>query len=108
MVERKFTLAADVMTADPARIRNELIQLVGVDAVLCTDRGFRVRTTVEGGNAGKLNRGLLSALRRLEPSTNLRSVWTRNGKAEYFLNFDSRDYRESEREKDEGKSGAGV
>ncbi|MCL4540160.1 MAG: hypothetical protein M1378_11300 [Bacteroidetes bacterium] len=88
MTARKFVLAADVTAGDPAKIQGALIELVGIDAVLRTDHGFHVRTTVEGRNAIELNRGFLSALRRTEPSATLRSEWTCDGMAEQFVNFD--------------------
>lgn len=87
MIARKFVLVADVTAGDPARIQSVLIELVGVDAVLRTDRGFHVRTTVEGWNAIELNRGFLSALRRTEPTTTLRSEWICEGTVEQFVNF---------------------
>lgn len=88
MIAKTFVLAADVTACDPARIQDTLIEMVGVDGVLRTDRGFHIRTTVEGRNAVELNREFLSALRRIEPSTTLRSEWTCDGPAEQFVNFD--------------------
>lgn len=88
MIAKKFMLAADVTGGDPARIQDALIELVGVDAMIRTDRGFRIRTTVEGRSAAELNRRFLSALRRTEPSASLRSEWIWDGTAEQFVNFD--------------------
>ncbi len=88
MIANRFVLVADVTACDPARILGALIEMVGVDALLRTDRGFHVRTTVEGRDAFELNREFLSVLRRAEPSATLRSEWVCDGTAEQFVNFE--------------------
>lgn len=76
MATKKFKVVADISTIDPKRIEPVLTELVGVNAVLRTDNGFRIRTTMEGESGMELNRFLLSALRRVENKTTLRAEWT--------------------------------
>lgn len=87
MSKKKFGLVAEISTGDPGKIQEALIRLVGVDAMLRTDRGFRVKTTMEGQSAAELNCGLLSTLRRLEGAVALETEWTHDEKTERF--FDS-------------------
>ncbi len=84
---KKFTLAADIITDAPKEIEPVLTELVGADAILRIDHGFRVRATMEGETARELNRGLLSALRRVSKRTTLRAEWTNNGLTERFFDY---------------------
>ena len=94
MPTRKFTVVADIRTEDPKRIEPILEDLVGVNAMLRTDTGFRVKTTLEGESARELNRSLLSALRRVEKKTTLRAEWTYDGTTERFFDFVPKGIRE--------------
>ncbi len=84
---KKFILKADIETTDPKKIEALLLDLVGVDGVMRTDRGFKVTTTIEGENARELNRSLLLSLRRVSQGTTLRAEWSHDGRTERF--FDS-------------------
>jgi hypothetical protein len=51
------------------------------------DDGFQVEASLEGPSAKDLNRQLLSALRRLEKKTRLRSEWTSGEATEKFFDY---------------------
>lgn len=55
MTDKKFVLVANIRTEDRIVVERVLSQLVGVDAILQTDDGFRVRTTMEGRSAREMN-----------------------------------------------------
>jgi len=48
---------------------------------------FVLEGTLEGASAKDLNRALLSALRRVEKKTRLRSEWTCEGTTERFFDY---------------------
>ena len=78
MAKRRFSLRATVDTDSPELVLKALRRLLGEGAV---ERGtkpgeFVVRKMVEGESAKDLNKTLLSALRREEKRTRLRSEWT--------------------------------
>jgi len=87
MTKKKFALSAEISTDDPAVIQKTLVELVGIDAILKTEKGFKVRTTMEGDSAREMNRTLLSALRRAEKKTTLRSEWTHDKTTERFFDY---------------------
>ena len=93
MVAKQFALLADIRTDNPAKIQAALIELVGVDAMLRTDRGFWIRTTMVGQSASELNRVFLSALRRLEAKATVRAEWTHGNTTERFMDFDPHERR---------------
>lgn len=95
MVAKKFALVADILTEEPAKIHKVLVELVGVNAMLRTDRGFWVRTTMEGRSAAELNRIFLSSIRRCETKVRLKAEWTHGQTTERFTDFDPHDRRES-------------
>jgi len=78
MTEVTFVLGARVSTESPEAIRPILIELVPGGYV--QPSGARYDLLVEGqlrgASARILNRGLLTAFRRLEQRTRLRSEWT--------------------------------
>ncbi len=87
MTSRKFVLVASITTDDPLRIEKTLIELVGVNAVLRTEEGFRVKTTMKGVSAREMNRAFLSALRRVAGKTTLRAEWTHDMTTERFFDY---------------------
>ncbi len=88
MSESKFKFAANINTDDPRGIEPVLADLIGVDGILRTDYGFRVRSTMQGRDAIELNRKLLSSLRRVELGTTLQSEWTHDGTTERFIDYE--------------------
>lgn len=87
MASKRFALVATINTDDPARIERILAELVGVNAILRTEDGFRVKTTMEGASAREMNRSLLSALRRIVKKTTLRAEWTCDKTTERFFDY---------------------
>ncbi len=87
MVNKRFVLVANINTEDPAKIEKVLSELVGVDAILRTEDGFRVKTTMEGVSAREMNRSFLSALRSVARKTTLRAEWTYDKTTERFFDY---------------------
>lgn len=87
-----FALVADVSSADPAAIEPLRHALVGGEFTVTAD-GFRVAATLSGESAQDLNRSLLSALRRIDRRTRLRSAWTLDGITERFFDYVSKGSR---------------
>jgi hypothetical protein len=86
MSSRRFALVADVSSADRASIEPVLRRLIGGEITATAD-GLHVAATVRGEVAHDLNRALLSALRRVERHTRLRSAWTADGVTERFFDY---------------------
>ena len=87
MMNKRFVLVANINTEDPAKIEKALSELVGVNAILRTEDGFKVKTTMEGVSAREMNRSFLSALRSVEKKTTLRSEWTCDHTTERFFDY---------------------
>lgn len=87
MASKRFVLVADITTEDPAKIEKVLAELVGVDGILRTEEGFKVKTTMEGVSAREMNRSFLSALRRIVKKTTLRAEWTCDRTTERFFDY---------------------
>lgn len=87
MANKRFVLVANINTEDPARIEKVLTELVGVNALLRTEDGFRVKTTMEGVSAREMNRSFLSALRSVVKKTTLRAEWTCDKTTERFFDY---------------------
>jgi len=86
VVARHYALVADVSSADPAAIEPLLRQLVSGEITPTAD-GFHVVATLTDESAQDLNRSLLSALRRVERRTRLRSAWTADGVTVRFFDY---------------------
>ena len=56
-------------------------------AIETTGTGRRIRVQLEGETARDLNRGVLSALRRVERRTTLRAQWTSRTTVERFFDY---------------------
>ena len=94
MTGKTYGLKAEITTADPDGIEAALADLVGVNTILKTDRGFKVITTMTGESARNLNRSLLAALRRVSKMTTLRAEWKSDGVTERFFDYVSRGVRQ--------------
>ena len=86
MPDRSFDLIADVSSEDPGRVR-PLLERRYAGGVTSSTNGLRVVARVSGGSARDLNRDLLTALRREERRTRLRSEWTSGGVTERFFDY---------------------
>lgn len=75
MPPQRFELAADVSSDDPQAIEPVLRAVEGLRVTPVAD-GFHIEGTMVGETARDLNRALLSALRRAERRTRIRSQWT--------------------------------
>ena len=75
MSEQPFELAADVSSDDPKAIEPVLRAVAGLRVTPLAD-GFHIEGSMVGQSAKDLNRALLSALRRAERRTRIRSRWT--------------------------------
>jgi hypothetical protein len=86
MAEATFRLVADVSSDDPEAVERVLQGLI-VGEISTTAGGFHIEATVTGEDARELNRSLLSALRRAERRTRLRSEWTAGGTTHRFFDY---------------------
>ena len=84
----KFVFVADIATHYPDKIEPVLEGLIGVDGILRTEDGFKIRTTMEGTNARELNRKFFSLLRRGEISATMEAEWVHDGTIERFVDFE--------------------
>lgn len=82
-----FQLRATISSDSPRAVRPVIIrEIEGVRLSPLPD-GFSVEADVKGENARDLNRGLLTALRKAEKRTRLRSEWTSGGITEKFFDY---------------------
>jgi hypothetical protein len=94
---KQFHLIAAVSTDNLAAIRDVLTELVGrrgrieraeTNEAAEAEKGeFRVEAEIEGATAKELNRAFLSALRKVERRTRLRSVWSSSGSIERYFDY---------------------
>ena len=87
MTTKTFTLIARVSTEDPRAIMPVLQELIPKKSITRTDEGYLVEAAMQGESARELNRTLLSALRRVERKTRLRSEWKSGGTTERFFDY---------------------
>ncbi|MGA2112599.1 MAG: hypothetical protein ABSG98_10705 [Anaerolineales bacterium] len=87
MSKKTFAFTARVSTENHVAIQRALEQLVAKKSITRTEDGFLVKATMQGESARELNRALLSALRRAERKTRLRSEWVSGGTAERFFDY---------------------
>ncbi len=95
MTKKKFTLVASISTESPAKIKLVLTELLGHGVVEPTSDGFTVKARMAGESAKELNRTLLSALRRVEKKTRIRSEWTSSKTTERFFDYVSKGKRKA-------------
>jgi len=86
MPEQPFQLVADVSSDDPTAVEPVLRAITGLK-VTPLPEGFHIEGTMVGESARDLNRALLSALRRAERRTRLRSLWTRDDATFRFFDY---------------------
>lgn len=84
--KRTFRLVADVSSDEPSGLRKVLEGFVR-GMVVADDHDYHVEGTVLGESARELNRQLLTALRKVERRTRLRSAWTADGITERFFDY---------------------
>jgi len=85
---KTFKLSATVSGDNVDGVRVALQRFLGPKATIeRTGEGFKVEATMVGVEARELNRQLLSAMRRVEKATRLRSDWTSDGVTEKFLDY---------------------
>lgn len=60
MENKRFVVVANITTDDPARIEKVLSDLVGVGPIVRTVDGLKIKTTMKGLSAQKMNRAFLS------------------------------------------------
>ena len=87
MSMERFRLSADISTSDPKKIEPVLTKVIGVNGIIHTEKGFKVKTTMEGQSATELNLNLLTALRRVEKGTILRAEWSTGKVKTRFVNY---------------------
>lgn len=83
----EFRLAVEVNADDPSGLRQVLEAALPGAQILEVEGGFHVEGTMRGDSARDLNRSLLSALRRVQRKTRMRSQWTRHGTTERFFDY---------------------
>jgi hypothetical protein len=94
---KSFVLSATVSTDNPAAISQILKRLIGKtgsvkkassDSAQHKGQGeFVVKAVMQGNNSKELNRKILSALRKAEKKTRLRSEWTSGGTTERYFDY---------------------
>ncbi len=86
MPEQRFELAADVSSDDPKAIEPVLCAIAGLSITPLAD-GFHIEGSMAGQSAREINRALLSALRRAERRTRIRSRWTLDDATFRFFDY---------------------
>ncbi|MGD0319824.1 MAG: hypothetical protein ABSB56_09035 [Nitrososphaerales archaeon] len=88
MVSKRFRVAGRVSSSNLRAIKPVLEQLIKTGSVREAEGEFIVEAEMEGDSAKELNRLTLSALRRVEKRTRLRSEWTsENGTTQKFFDY---------------------
>ena len=87
MAKKAFLLTARVSTENPKAIKPVLDEVLPKGSVTKTDEGFLIKVRMVGESARELNRTLLSALRRAEKKTRLRSEWANGKTVEKFFDY---------------------
>ncbi len=87
MAKKTFRLTARVSTENLKAIKLVLDGLLPKGTVSKSADGLLIKTTMTGESARELNRTLLSALRRAEKKTRLRSEWASGKTVEKFFDY---------------------
>lgn len=82
-----FRLLVEVNADEPGGLRQVLEAAIPGAQILEVEGGFHVEGTLRGASARDLNRSLLSALRRVQRKTRVRSHWTSHGITERFFDY---------------------
>ena len=72
----RFNLTVRVSSLNPQAVRRVLIEMIPRGSLEADGEDFVVQAEASGASAKELNRELLSALRRAEKRTRIRSEWT--------------------------------
>lgn len=86
VAEDRFQLVAEVSSDNPAAIE-PVLRRMAIGVVTPLADGFHIEATLVGTSARDLNRQLLSALRKAEPRTRIRSQWTAEGVTYRFFDY---------------------
>ncbi len=97
MAAKRYSVQARVSTENPAGVTLALGQFFPDGSISPTDdpKELLVTGRANGESARNLNRSLLSALRRVEKRTRLRSEWTYEGSTERFFDYVPKGKRKS-------------
>lgn len=87
MAKKTFQLTARVSTENPNSIQPVLEEVLPKGSVTETDEGFLIQAKIVGESARELNKELLSALRRVEKKTRLRSEWVSGKNVERYFDY---------------------
>ena len=87
MAKKIFQLTAKVSTDNPKAIQHVLDEVLPKGNVTKSDNGFLIKAKITGESARELNKRLLSALRRAEKKTRLRSEWASGKSVEKFFDY---------------------
>ena len=87
MAKNKFMLVARIDSKNQRAIKQTLNGLIPKVLITSKDEGIMVKAIMYGESARELNRTLLSALRKIERKTRLRSEWTAKGITERFFDY---------------------
>ena len=87
MAKKTFELSARVSTENPKAIKPVLDEVLPKGSVTKTEEGFLIKARIAGESARELNKELLSALRRVEKKTRLRSEWASGKNVERFFDY---------------------
>ncbi len=87
MAKKTFQMTARVSSDNPKAIKPVLDEVLPKGSVTTTDEGFLIKTKMSGESARELNKTLLSALRRAEKKTRLRSEWVSGKSVERFFDY---------------------
>ena len=83
-----FKLQARINRSDAQTVSQALEQLAAKGSVKQAGEEFLVEAEMEGASARELNRSLLSALRKVQKRTTLRTKWTASDNtAERFFDY---------------------
>ena len=87
MAKKTFQLIAQVSTENPKAIKLVLDEILPKGSISKTDEGFLIQAKIAGESARELNKTLLSALRRVEKKTRLRSEWVSGKSVERYFDY---------------------
>jgi hypothetical protein len=88
MVKKRFKLSARISSDNPSAIKPVLERIIGDEGTIKpTSEGFEVDAELSGESARDLNRMLLSAMRKVEKKTRIRSEWTLGNTIERFFDY---------------------
>jgi hypothetical protein len=88
LVNKRFRLNARVSSSNPQAVRTVLEKFITKGSVEKAQNDFIIEAEMEAADARKLNRSLLSALRKVEKKTRLRAEWTSDdGTTQIFFDY---------------------